>query len=624
VQQLWGHPASHFGVGDDALYVALVRFRRTLPRARSQVRELTHTSHLPLAHPELYESPPSEWLRDLLEQLPRLQVLIVQGLPFFDHASLLTLRLTKKSANLVFGNAALFNLRYLDASHCANATPGGLFEALKHFPALLYLDLSGVQAVRVPDVLRAISGLPNLQILKLRGLSLTDEDVEILARLGKKLRSLDLTDNNLTDRSVRTLVTCCLRRGRAQAVSSSFQYVQASHPSQSQLDDLDDFLEQYHGQHLDKRVRSKLTSGLVDSLAIELEVDPDITHLYLAGNNLTVEGSASVLRSGRMQVLDVGNMSVPPLAQILPSELLSVSKLIPWVNDGAYSVLSYLRADYTIATLDYRPLTDLSTGAELSGEAIAGRVHPLGHIYEADGQSIDQPTDEPQIIAGLEGSPVSSRVGFRQPEALERRGSWEASEAIASLAPGLILASPEFSVASASASAALNTAPNQNVPDPFSASLSGADSSPSSSPPISLIPPPCLKTLHLTSIPLTVPNKVEIDKLIDLIYICADAAYQASLRASESYALPPGTSRQGAASARRHYAKSLFALEKIVLEMAPPPEVRKHGPAGEEEVDSMQWKMLMCMQCVSRQSRTFRSSTGKKSVDCRKMRYCFL
>ena len=77
--QLWGNPASHFGTENDAVYVALVRFKRTLGWAREATRELTHTLRLPPARAELYDGPRAEWLRDLLGRLPRLQSLIVYG-----------------------------------------------------------------------------------------------------------------------------------------------------------------------------------------------------------------------------------------------------------------------------------------------------------------------------------------------------------------------------------------------------------------------------------------------------------------------------------------------------------------------------------------------------------------
>ena len=77
MQQLWGNPASHFGTQNDAVYVALVRFKRTLAWARQSTRELTHTVHLPPAHAEIYDGPHADWLRELLERLPRLQSLIL-------------------------------------------------------------------------------------------------------------------------------------------------------------------------------------------------------------------------------------------------------------------------------------------------------------------------------------------------------------------------------------------------------------------------------------------------------------------------------------------------------------------------------------------------------------------
>ncbi|KAF3000768.1 hypothetical protein E8E13_004906 [Curvularia kusanoi] len=53
---LWGSPASHFGVENDTVYVALTRFKRTLPFARPHVRGLTHTLQFPPAHAEIYET----------------------------------------------------------------------------------------------------------------------------------------------------------------------------------------------------------------------------------------------------------------------------------------------------------------------------------------------------------------------------------------------------------------------------------------------------------------------------------------------------------------------------------------------------------------------------------------
>jgi hypothetical protein len=76
-REIWGNPVSHFGTESDAVYVALVHFKRTLPWARLATRELTHTLRLPPAQPELYDGPKPEWLGEILSRLPCLQSLIV-------------------------------------------------------------------------------------------------------------------------------------------------------------------------------------------------------------------------------------------------------------------------------------------------------------------------------------------------------------------------------------------------------------------------------------------------------------------------------------------------------------------------------------------------------------------
>ena len=77
MSQLWGNLASHFGTQNDAVYVALVRFKRILSWARLSTRELTHTLILPPAHAEIYDGPRADWLEKILARLPRLQSLIV-------------------------------------------------------------------------------------------------------------------------------------------------------------------------------------------------------------------------------------------------------------------------------------------------------------------------------------------------------------------------------------------------------------------------------------------------------------------------------------------------------------------------------------------------------------------
>jgi len=83
---------------------------------------------------------------------------------------------------------------------------------------------------------------------------------------------------------------------------------------------------------------------------------------------------------------------------------------------------------------------------------------------------------------------------------------------------------------------------------------------------------PKLRTLTLVDVPLKTNRPEVIQRLIQFIKDCAEDTEIAKLRAQHTYALPPGRSR---AVAEREYARSLFALRRIVLEMAPPPEPPK-------------------------------------------------
>jgi hypothetical protein len=83
---------------------------------------------------------------------------------------------------------------------------------------------------------------------------------------------------------------------------------------------------------------------------------------------------------------------------------------------------------------------------------------------------------------------------------------------------------------------------------------------------------PKLRTLTLTDVPLKTNHPEIAHRLIQFIKDCAEETAMTKLRAQHTYALPPGRSR---AVAEREYARSLFALRRIILEMAPPPEPPK-------------------------------------------------
>ncbi|ORY02461.1 hypothetical protein BCR34DRAFT_605563 [Clohesyomyces aquaticus] len=624
--RLWGNPASHFGVQNDTVYVALTRFKRTLFWSRLCVRELTHTLHLPPAHAEIYGGPHYEWLRDCLERLPRLQCLIVNGLPFFDHASLLTLRHPSLWWSSHHSNAfPLFSLRLLDASGCSNATSTGLSEALMHFPGLVSLDLSRTLAAKDEAVLSKLKSLRNLRVLKLRGLGLKDSDFSIIASsIGTRVRSLDVSENHLTDSSARLLLDNCLREidHGSNIHRSSISPVQHGRP----LSEIDIF----GTEDLDAHLRKKLTQGFVGSLAVEDARDMGITHLYLSKNAMSVEGISGLARSRRLQVLDIGN---PVVTLQKPSNRLAgdkheilglpgVEKLTPILAEFAAAKLVYLRINYAILTEDSPIEQASSPRAELSGDLGTYRpsdAHELealeppqpeldsseNAVYELPGDTV-QPTELststlPTVNSQLaqnnriytEKTAEPTELKRMRPPKIEltrdspeiKRGPAYAPEPVADdvaispispitdasggLSPvGLSLdGALQSSIVGRDAEREPATRPRHNSTyyvEDLRARLDLRQSHENRLHPGML---PKVHTLVLTDVPNTSEDPEIPRRIIQFIKDCAQERDIARLRAKHTYALPPGRSR---AIAEREHVRSLFALRRIILEMAPP------------------------------------------------------
>lgn len=241
-----------------------------------------------------------------LERLPRLQSLIVNGLPFFDHASLLTLRHSSIWWTSIHqANFPTFDLRLLDASGCSNATSTGLAEALPHFPNLVSLDLSRTLAAKDEIVLGKLGSLRNLRVLKLQGLGLKDSELKIVTQaIGTRVISLDIRENQLTDNSARLLLEHCLKDITRPLNATNAQ------PSSTEDSALAEDVDIFGIEDLDSHIRRKLTEGFIGSLSIEQAVDRGITHIFLSKNMITVEGVSGLLRSKRLQVLDAGALPV--------------------------------------------------------------------------------------------------------------------------------------------------------------------------------------------------------------------------------------------------------------------------------------------------------------------------
>lgn len=404
--------------------MALTRFKRILRRARLTVRQLTHTLHLPPALSEIYGGPNSFWLRDVLECLPNLQSLIVSGLPFFDHHSLIALRYASASRPPFQDSEherPQYDLKLLLAEREPNTTSAALKEALLYFPHLVYLDLSYTSPARDPSVLAALANLWNLQVLKVRGVGMRDSEAEILANaVGIRVRLLDLRENHLTDMAVRSLMQACFL--------APDTHLNGTHVNTRQTDDWSiglapgpDFLslESLRSDDLDKELFKQLTHPLTGRLAFEDIPHKGLTHLYIADNDLSVEGLSSLLKSTRLHVLDGG--SVDAVKTLLRSKSLSSStsynevrvpgseKLVSVLRTYASNNLTYLRVNHTavteaIQTKEGSPSPDST--AELASEGKALFEAPASSHY-----ALELPSGSDTVFE-LSAEQASSKSGL--------------------------------------------------------------------------------------------------------------------------------------------------------------------------------------------------------------------
>ncbi|QDS68832.1 hypothetical protein FKW77_006566 [Venturia effusa] len=589
IPHLWGNPASHFGTESDAVYVALVRFKRTLAWARLSTRELTHTLHLPPAQAELYDGPHAEWLYDILQRLPKLQSLIVSQLPFFDHGALSMLERLSKPRAINHGVSTMYNLRLLDASNCINITSRELSAGLKRFPALVYLDLSGTVSAKHLTVLSNLSHNPCLQILKLQRLGLTDEDVRTLAvAVGHNLRSLDVRENRITDRGVRSLINNCVGKASIEGSTADLEPSALRYsPSRPGFQMLDIF----HTERQDNYIRTNLTTGFVEYTGLESASGSGITHLYISGNLITVGCVADLLKTSKLNVLDVGNVDpvikpifAPPNGR---QECLLGAELLTPVIQVHGQKLSYLRVNHAVATQD-APVGEIAAEMEDPSTKLSS-----SHAVEPDSAEnniYELPNSERQIselqgdiaYAELEGSPVPvdnkslhavtiDSTSLLAPESAPVRCS--PLDATGSLfSPVSEVTSERHSLVDTPNTASSLAVPGERmqhrrtysgVVDEHAAKLRHRLAQAHSIHPSML---PNMQTLVLTDVPQRTSTPDIAHHIIQFITDCAEEAHWAKRQASVGYALPPGRDRR---SAEKQYARSLFPLRRLVLEMAP-------------------------------------------------------
>jgi hypothetical protein len=236
------------------------------------------------------------------------------------------------------GQVTSFNVRFMDASRCQNVTSQSLANAMPLFANVLYLDLSFIPAARERRVLDSLRNLQGLQILKLRGVGLRDEDAALLAQAIKlRVCSLDVRDNKITDQGAMALLRECFPTDDSDQGRSARPEMADHHRSE-------DF-ESY--------ILHTFTTRFADRLWIEDAPTRGLTHLYISGNSLTATCVNEIVGTGRLRVFDVGTLTKEyPAEPMYRSDLVSLSAgldhLLSNLLKHAAATLTLLRIDHIL------------------------------------------------------------------------------------------------------------------------------------------------------------------------------------------------------------------------------------------------------------------------------------
>lgn len=582
------------------------------------MRELTHTLHLPPAQSELYDGPHPEWLRDVLEQLPHLQSLVVSQLPFFDHQSLQALRhYSDLGQQRAWNTSPAFALRLLIAAKCRNTTSTSLSEALIHLPNLVFLDLSNTTGVRDPTVLSKLQYLPNLQILKLRQVNLRDEDIQIVAKtIGVRGRSLDLRGNFLTDVAAKILLAFCFRGTEVDdglvggVLRTSSAIGLDDWPSGLARPD-PELLDDFRSDALDEHFVKQLSNPTVTRLPSEDLPLSGITHLYISDNLLTEKGLSSLIKSERLFVLDAGvvrpakyfekstiHSVSPTLSPSFIEDSRGMEKLTPFLGKHSSQKMTSLRIHHAVVTQT----------TPFEGDDVHQVFHELSSEdarYELDGAEpiSELANEEPRERYELPGDPahfvVTPAVGQRPSlgegeymSSISRGGAFapevvdpesDVNDATILSATGLVYSAQAVNGVNGVNGVTADLGPEierprgeQQTPELRIALIErqrldlrlSRHNQPQGLSPGML---PKLRSLTLTDVPCNETSFQVVNSLTNFISDCAMEAELASLQANISK--PSNGIRSGKPSSAedtRNNARDIFALSRIVLEMGPP------------------------------------------------------
>ncbi|KAK6346430.1 hypothetical protein TWF730_010752 [Orbilia blumenaviensis] len=306
--ELWGEPAECFGLGEKNPLASFLLFLKALLRASPSTLSRTHTLNLERCIAGLYTSLPNTWFSNLLVLLPELRRLLLPGITFLDHASLIQ----KPS---IKGHLPHNNLYHLNISNLTNTTPTSLVRLFNNLtPALKVLNLSRTIGAGHPDVLEAVGSLGNLRSLKLKWLKLSDRSIELLAcRLQVKIEHLDVTGNLLTDDLARYLLDWCFMPPEFEVAVDSIGtdvQVPAAHESDDESDaEFGDEEEWMTAKKLQVRELRALGVSLPDMEGnVPPAGDKGLMHLHVSNNKMSSRAVCQFLNSTRLRTLDCGTI----------------------------------------------------------------------------------------------------------------------------------------------------------------------------------------------------------------------------------------------------------------------------------------------------------------------------
>ncbi|KAJ5834481.1 hypothetical protein N7447_000507 [Penicillium robsamsonii] len=308
-----------------------------------------------------------------------------------------------------------YNIRLLLAEREPNTTSTSLAETLRLFPVLTYLDLSYTTPARDRNVLSKLAQMPFLQVLKLRDIGLKDNDAEFLANaIGRRVRCLDLRDNRLTDLAIRSLLQASFRPPHGEERQQSPRQATASPDPFSHFTINESGSNFFKRPDLDEQFVKLLARPVLYHPWVEDLPHTGITHLYITGNQISVEAVASLLLSSRLHALDFGTIKTPDKAhqthQHGKEKYPGAEKLVPIVGKVAGDNLIYLRAHHAVLT-GQPPAKDTAPSTELLPELSAQESPREVEQFELDSaQQVYELAEETRPVFELADTSTTNSI----------------------------------------------------------------------------------------------------------------------------------------------------------------------------------------------------------------------